>query len=130
LEQHQVLAEVRTFEDSPPARGLARAIDELSPELIVIGSTSRGAHGSILLGTTAERVIHVSACPVAVVPNGYVRPADGVTRIGVAYADSPEGEEALRAGARLARVGGASLRALTVLDPKYAQEEALGPLAE
>jgi nucleotide-binding universal stress UspA family protein len=123
-------AEVRAFEDSTAARGLARASDELKPELIVIGSTGRGAKGSMLLGTTAERVLHVSACPVAVVPNGYVKPAAGMTRIGVAYHDTPEGMDALRAGVRLARTGGTSLRVLTVLDPKHAQEEAHGLMAE
>src|SRR3954466_11113802 len=52
--------EVRVFEDNTAARGLARAVDELDPELIVLGSTRRGKAGSALLGTTAERVIHSS----------------------------------------------------------------------
>jgi nucleotide-binding universal stress UspA family protein len=130
LEQRDVYPEVRAFEDSTAARGLARAIDELEPELIVIGSTSRGPTGSMLLGTTAERVIHVSACPVAVVPNGYRRPEGGVALIGAAYTDTPEGEDALRAAARLARVGGVPLRPICILDPKYAQEEARGLMAE
>src|SRR4051812_40136684 len=130
LERDGVFAEVRAIEDSTGARGLARAIDELGPELIVIGATTRGAKGSMLLGNTAERVIHVSACPVAVVPNGYQRPERGVACIGAACPDTPEGEEALRAAVRLARVGGVSLRAITVLDPKYAQEEAHGLMAE
>jgi nucleotide-binding universal stress UspA family protein len=130
LERHDVYAEVRTFEDSTAARGLARASDELEPELIVVGSTSRGAKGSMLLGTTAERVVHVSACPVAVVPNGYRRPEGGVARIGAAYTATPEGEEALKVAARLACLGDVALRAITILDPKYAQEEAHGLMAE
>jgi nucleotide-binding universal stress UspA family protein len=130
LNKEGVFAEVRGIEDSTAARGLARTIDELEPELIVIGATTRGAKGSMLLGTTAERVIHVSACPVAVVPHSYQRPEGGVKRIGAAYMDTPEGEEALSAAARLARVGGVSLRAITILDPKYAQEDAHGLMAE
>src|SRR5215210_2614432 len=66
--------EVRIFEDRSTARGLAQAMDVLEPELIVLGSSRRGALGSVLLGTTTERVIHDSACPVAIVPHGYVRP--------------------------------------------------------
>jgi nucleotide-binding universal stress UspA family protein len=130
LSQRGVAAEIRPFEDSTAARGLARAIDECSPELVVIGSTSRGAKGSMLLGTTAERVIHASASPVAVVPNGYRRPEGGVATIGLAYTQQPEADEALRAAASLARTGGARLRVITVIDPKHAQEEAHGLMAE
>src|SRR3954471_9774527 len=122
LEAHDVYVEVRCFDDTTAARGLARAIDELKPELVVIGSTHRGAKGSALLGTTAERVLHVSACPVAVIPNGYQRPEGGVALIGAAWTPTEEGEEALRAAAGLARAGGVRLRAITVLDPRHAAE--------
>ena len=110
------------FEDQTAARGLARAVDELDPELIVVGSTRRGAAGSALLGTTAERLIHSSSCPVAVIPNGYETPEGGVRLIGAAYSSSDEGREALHAAASLARAGGAKLRAITVLDPDHASE--------
>jgi nucleotide-binding universal stress UspA family protein len=130
LSRRGIAVEVKPFEESTAARGLARAIDEFSPELVVVGSTSRGAKGSMLLGTTAERVIHVSESPVAVVPNGYRRPEDGVAVIGVAYTAQPEAAEALRAAASLARSGGAKLRVITVVDPKYAQEDAHGLMAE
>jgi nucleotide-binding universal stress UspA family protein len=130
LRERGISVEIRPFEDSTAARGLARAIDECSPELVVVGSTTRGPKGSMLLGTTAERVIHVSECPVAVVPNGYQRPEGGVRKIGVAYTAQPEGEEALRAAASLARTGKAQLRVITVVDPKHAQEEARGLMAE
>ena len=122
--------EVRVFEDNTAARGLARAVDELDPELIVLGSTRRGKVGSALLGTTAERVIHSSSCPVAVVPNGYERPAEGVQTIGAAYSDSEEGREALQAAATLARAGRVKLRAITVLDPEHASESSGGLLSE
>src|SRR3954451_16860202 len=58
--------QIRTFEDRSVARGLAQAMDALDPELIVMGSSPRGAVGAALLGTNAERVIHDSACPVAI----------------------------------------------------------------
>jgi nucleotide-binding universal stress UspA family protein len=122
--------EVRAFEDSTAARGLARAIDECAPELVVIGSTTRGSKGSALLGTTAERIIHVAACPVAVVPNGYRRPEGGVALIGAAYTESPEGEEALAFAEELARIGGVQLRAITVVDPKHLTVETGGMMTE
>jgi nucleotide-binding universal stress UspA family protein len=120
--------EVRLFEDHTAARGLARALDELDPELIVLGSTRRGATGSALLGSTAERVIHASSCPVAVVPNGYEAPEGGVKVVGAAYSPSPEGREALHAAASFARARGVKLRAITVIDPAHAGEQA-GSLA-
>src|SRR3954447_25116550 len=51
LERRGVQADIRFFADSTPARGLARAIDEHDPELIVLGSTHRGSRGKALLGT-------------------------------------------------------------------------------
>jgi nucleotide-binding universal stress UspA family protein len=114
--------EIREFEDRTATRGLARALDELAPELIVLGSTRRGAVGSALVGTIAERVIRSSSCPVAVVPNGYERPDAGVQVIGAAFAPTPEGREALHVAAGLAGAGGVRLRAITVLDRGHAAE--------
>ena len=70
----------------------------------------------MLLGTTTERVIHDSACPVAVVPHGYTRPENGVQTIGAAYAPTPEGRDAVAAAAALARAGGVQLRIITVAE--------------
>src|SRR5690242_13700867 len=60
---------------------------------------------------------------VTVVPEDYEPPADGLRTIGAAYAPTPEGREALRVAAELARAGSARLRAITVLDPKHAAEQ-------
>jgi nucleotide-binding universal stress UspA family protein len=121
--------EIRTFADSTSARGLARALDELQPALIVLGSSQRSAVGSMLVGTTAERVIHASSCPVAIVPKGYERPEGGVRVIGAAFSRSDEGHEALHAAASLARAGHVTLRAITVLDPEHAAEQSDSLLA-
>ena len=60
---------------------------------------------------------------VTVVPEDYEPPAAGFKTIGAAYAPTPEGREALRVAAELARTGGSRLRAITVLDPKRAGEQ-------
>jgi nucleotide-binding universal stress UspA family protein len=122
--------EIRTFQDRTAARGLARALDEVQPALIVLGSSKRSAIGSVFVGTTAERVIHASSCPVAVVPKGYERPEGGVKVIGAAYSPSDEGREALHAAASLARAGGARVRAIMVLDPSHAGEQSSSMMAE
>ncbi len=128
LASRDVTAEVRVF-DGTPAEGLEHAMRELEPELVVVGATHRSAAGSMLVGTTAERVLHASRCPVAVVPQGYEAPAEGVRIIGVAFAPTPEGQDALHAAAALARSRHVALRAITVLDPRHAGEQAPGLLA-
>jgi nucleotide-binding universal stress UspA family protein len=104
--------EVRAVADDTPARGLARALDDLAPAMIALGARA----GPPRLGTTARRVLHVSSCPVVVVPPGYRRPAAGLRVIGAAFALGPEARQAVRAAAALARAGGARLRVIGLLD--------------
>jgi nucleotide-binding universal stress UspA family protein len=104
------------------AGGLKRAVEELNPELVVVGSQHKGRLGSVLMGTTAEEIIHDATCPVAVVPKGYERPESGVMSVGAAFAESDEGAETLRAAADLARGLGVRLKAITVVDRKHADD--------
>ena len=123
--------EMRTFTDRTVARGLAQAMDALEPELIVLGSSERGAVGSVVVGTTTERVIHDSACPVAIAPHGYARPEGGVQLIGAAYSPTPEGREAVAGAAALARAGGVRVRVLAAAeDEPVAKDELAATLAE
>jgi nucleotide-binding universal stress UspA family protein len=124
-----VQTEVRIVEHSTPARGLAGAIEELQPRLVVLGSTHRGKLGRVLPGSTAERVIHGAPCPVVVVPRGHAMPAAGLGSIGAAFVPTDEGRTALRVAARLAKAAGARLIAVTVLSPKHAEEQTSGALA-
>jgi nucleotide-binding universal stress UspA family protein len=128
LQERGVEADVRTYEDSSVARGLEDAIRDVGPELAVIGATDKSG-GSKLLGSTAEKVIHEAGCPVAVVPHGYTRPEGGVRQIVAAFAPSPEGYEALRAGVALARAGGARLRVITAHEPETGETSSEGMLA-
>jgi nucleotide-binding universal stress UspA family protein len=106
-------ADVRLVEAASAARGMHLALEDEGAGLAVVGTTSRGAVGRTVVGSTAERVIHGAPCPVAVVPHGF---AGGELRtVGVAYTESEEGEEALRSGVALAAAGRAALRVFTVL---------------
>ena len=129
LEGRDTAADVRTFEGSTAAQGLERAMRELEPELVVVGATRRSAAGSMLVGTTAERVLHASRCPVAVVPQGYEAPEGGLRIVGVAFAPTPEGRDALHVAAVLARTRSVALRAITALDPAHAEDQSPGLLA-
>lgn len=106
-------AEVRLVEARSAARGMHVALEDEGAGLAVVGSTSRGALEKTVLGSTAERVIHGAPCPVAVVPHGFE--GGELHTVGVAYNQSPEGEEAVRAGVTLAHAAGAALRVIIVL---------------
>jgi nucleotide-binding universal stress UspA family protein len=49
-----------------PAQEIVRAANELDVDLIVIGSSGKGAVEAILLGSVAYRVLHHAPCPVLV----------------------------------------------------------------
>jgi nucleotide-binding universal stress UspA family protein len=98
------------------ARVLHRAAEEHEAGLLVVGSSRRSGAGRVLVGSTAERLLHGARCPIAVAPAGWTE-GSGLHTIGVAYVDSPEAREALRGAHALARRAGASLRVFTVVKP-------------
>jgi nucleotide-binding universal stress UspA family protein len=120
---------VQVVERGTPAHEISRVVGRLEPQLLVLGSTHRGPHGRVRPGSTAERLIGGSPCPVAVVPHGFALPDGGLRTVGAAYAPTPEGAAALQAAARLARAFGAQLRVVRVLDPRHAEEQSPGLMA-
>src|ERR687898_2263293 len=77
-------------------------------------------------GTTAERLLHGSACPVAVAPAGL---ADDWTprTIGVGFVDLDEGRNALAAAAALAHLSEATLEAVTAIRPLFGHGAVIEP---
>ena len=130
LRRRKIEADVSVRQSRTAGSGIMDATEELSPAMIVLASTKRSAVGAALLGGTIEHVIHEAKRPVAVVPQGYKRPEGGVQVVGAAYAQTEEGRDALRAAAGIARAGGVRLRAITVLDPKLAEQQGLGMMSE
>jgi nucleotide-binding universal stress UspA family protein len=105
--------EVRELAAPSPSAGLHAVMAAERPVLAVLGSSRAGAHGSVALGRTSERVVDGAPCAVAVAPKEHAsRP---LARIAVAVLPSPEGREALRAATRLAAAAGATLHAVMVL---------------
>jgi nucleotide-binding universal stress UspA family protein len=129
MRRHGAKADVRQFEARTEAKALEHAAQKLRPGLMVLEPSHRRALGAAFLGTTLERVIHASTCPIAVVPEGYRPPEGGMRVVGAAFAPTGEGREALHAAAAIARAGGVKLRAVAVLDPSEAGENAPGLLA-
>jgi nucleotide-binding universal stress UspA family protein len=107
-----VRAECRALPGTSAPRALHHAAEEFDAGLLVVGSTDRGDVGRVLLGSTAQRLVHGAPCPIAVVPHGW-QAGGGINTIGVAFVDTPEGHDALKGALALARRAGALLRVLS-----------------
>jgi len=120
LEKRGVQAEYRVVGSGSAAHGLNDVAEAVGATLIVVGSSPRGARRRISPGSTGERLLHGAICPVAVAPRGmHERPPDTpIRRVGVAYVNSPEAREALRAAGEWAAVTHATLTLYTVVAPR------------
>jgi nucleotide-binding universal stress UspA family protein len=126
LAQEGIAAQCRALTGTSVAHALQEAAEAENAAVLVVGSTGRGAVGRTLPGSTAERLLPGSPCPVAVVPRRWTRDG-GLETIGVAFVDTPEGREALRSAYALAHRARARLRVLTVVRvtlSMYAETEA------
>jgi nucleotide-binding universal stress UspA family protein len=100
---------------SSAAHGLHDLAEDLHAQAIVVGSGRNAKKHRLFAGSTAERLLAGSACPIAVAPAGMVTPPGTLGRIGVAYVDTPDGRAALAEAARLARRTSSPLRLYTVV---------------
>lgn len=66
-ERSEVIARTEVVEGVPHEQIVAYA-DQVDAELIVMGTTGHSRLGSVVLGSTTERVLHKSSRPVIVVP--------------------------------------------------------------
>lgn len=122
-----------------PSRVLHELAEEHSAAAIVVGATHHGAAVRLLTGSTPERVLDGSPCPVAVAPEGYAAahagaavPAAGAgspLQVAVAYDDSPEAAHALAAAAAFVRLAGGRLRVITAVNGTVGLYPPLDPSA-
>jgi nucleotide-binding universal stress UspA family protein len=102
--------------DVSPPHALHRIAEETHAALVVVGSTHRGAIGRVMPGSTGERLLHGSPCPVAIVPRGYKERDAEIRTIGVGYDGFDESEAALTSACELAHRIGARVRVIRVFD--------------
>lgn len=94
--------------------GLTDVVAELDADLLVLGSSSNGQLGQVVVGSTADRLLHSSPVPVAIAPRGYRLPRGGaLTRITCGYPGTPGSEEVVRTVAALAERLEVPLRVIT-----------------
>ncbi|WP_306211603.1 universal stress protein [Actinoplanes sp. RD1] len=108
-------AEYRTVASSSAAHGLHDLAEELAAALIVVGSGRSGPRSRLFAGSTADRLLAGSVCPVAVAPTGMERPPGALSRIGVAYVDTLDGRAALATATALAARTKTPVRLVTVV---------------
>ena len=103
---------------SSAAHGLHDILEDTEQDtpLVVLGSRPTRGLRRTYPGSTAERLLHGSPVPVAVVPWGYtdseVKP---FTKVAVAFVDTADGHVALDHAARIARHLHASLEVISVV---------------
>jgi nucleotide-binding universal stress UspA family protein len=71
--------------------GLLDAVAELDAEALVLGSSADGQLGQVVIGSTADRLLHSSPVPLAISPRGYRgSKTHGLSRITCAFPGTPE----------------------------------------
>jgi nucleotide-binding universal stress UspA family protein len=110
-----ITAEGLALGDRSPARALEGLIAEARADLVVLGSTSRGALGRITPGSVAERLLHGAACPVAVAPRGWSASDAGLRVLAVGFDASPESRQALALATELAERASATVRVIGIV---------------
>jgi nucleotide-binding universal stress UspA family protein len=92
-------------------RGLHEIADELGGDLLVVGSSSRGVLGRVLIGDDTHASLNGARCAVAIAPAGYGDGGGPIREIGVGYDGSAESQSALEVARALAREHDARLSA-------------------
>ena len=108
-------AEGRWVVSDSAAHGLHAAAERGEADLLVVGSSHRGAMGQVFPGSTGYRLLHGAPCPVAVAPRGMrERPESVPSVIALGFDGRPEARLALAGAIELADRLGASLRVVGV----------------
>ncbi len=95
---------------------LQRAAEQQHADLLVLGSSHRGAVGRVLVGSVTEETLHGAPCPVAVAPVGLHRSPKPplIGEIAVAYDDELGADTALQVAGKLAAETGAHLQVIAI----------------
>jgi nucleotide-binding universal stress UspA family protein len=93
--------------------GLIQVVAETQAEVLVLGSLPSARRGQVVIGSTADWLLHSSPVPVAISPRGYRVHTGGLTRLTCAYSATPESVEVVRRCVETAARFGIPVRILT-----------------
>jgi nucleotide-binding universal stress UspA family protein len=94
--------------------GLLEVIEEVDAEVVVLGSLPSGGRGQVVIGSTAEWLLHASPVPVAISPRGYRSPTGTLSRLTCAYSATPDSIDVVRRCLEAAERFGVPARVLTL----------------
>jgi nucleotide-binding universal stress UspA family protein len=93
--------------------GLIEVVEEAGAEVLVLGSLPSGRRGQVVVGSTADWLLHSSPVPVAISPRGYRAHTGRLARITCAYAATSESVAVVRRCIESAERFGVPVRVLT-----------------
>ena len=93
--------------------GLIEVVEEVNPEVLVLGSLPSGGRGQVVIGSTADWLLHASPVPVAISPRGYRSYTGRLTRFTCAYSATPDSIDVVRRCFELAQRFGVPVRVIT-----------------
>lgn len=93
--------------------GLIELIEEVNAEMVVLGSFPNGRRARVLIGSTADGLLHSSPVPVAVSPRQYRSRTARLTRLTCGYSATSESVEVVRRCSDLAERYRVPLRVIT-----------------
>lgn len=104
--------DVRWTASESVGRGLHRVAERLGADLLVVGSSTHGLLGRVLLGDDTLSALQGAPCAVAVAPIGYASDPVVIREVGVGYNGSSESVHALALAREIADRYGAKLSAM------------------
>jgi nucleotide-binding universal stress UspA family protein len=93
--------------------GLIEVVEELNAEVLVLGSLPSGGRGQVVIGSTADWLLHASPVPVAISPRRYRSYTGRLARFTCAYSATPDSVEVVRRCFESAQRFGAPVRVIT-----------------
>ena len=93
--------------------GLLEVVHEVDADVLVLGSLPSGGHGQVLIGSTADWLLHASPVPVAISPGKYRSHNGKLTRLTCAYSATPDAIDVVRRCFEFGQRFGVPVRVIT-----------------
>ena len=115
---YRARSEIRELASGGVADELLRAIEELGPDLVVMGSRRLSDLAALLTASVSYRVLAQAGCPILIArPDARI---EAPRRLLLAYDESHDSRRAARVASELAKATGAEIEVVTVQQPLMA----------
>ncbi len=93
--------------------GLIEVIEDVEADVLVLGSLPSGGPEQVVIGSTADWLLHASPVPVAIAPPEYRSAAGRLTRLTCAYSATPDTVDVVRRCVEFSRRCSLPMRVIT-----------------